>query len=67
MAQMCTSMTRECTGCMACQNDNDPIMHDYDGTPIYAGDYYYEIDGDIIHEDNLTDYCDQFKQEARHG
>lgn len=54
----------ECDGCMECQAE-DPVLYDYETEPIYAGDTYYEIMGDIVSEDGLHDYCDQFKRIAQ--
>ena len=62
MALTCVSGAKECNGCMACEGQ--PLKTDYFGDPIYEGDGYYEIDGDIIFEDNLCEYCERFKQYA---
>ena len=63
MAAICKSGFRECDGCMSCQS-NDPVYLDYENDPIYPGDTYYDIDGDIIQEDNIMDYLDRFRRVA---
>lgn len=65
MAMTCKTGARECDGCMACQESNDPVLYDWENEPIYPGETYYDILGEIVREDGIYDYCDQFKREAR--
>lgn len=62
MSLICISGTKECSGCMECQTETEPVMHDVFDTPIYPDDGYYTLEGEIVHEDNLRDYCERFKQ-----
>lgn len=40
-------------------------LKDIYGDPIYPGERYYEIEGDIISEDNITEYIkDRFGRYA---
>lgn len=62
MAMICVNGSRECTGCMACQSEPTPVGHCVTcKEPIYGPDDYYEIDGDLIHDDCLTDWAKQFR------
>lgn len=62
MAMVCVSGARECSGCMACQSGPSPIGKCVVcGGDIVALDDYYEIDGDLIHDDCLREWAKQFK------
>lgn len=50
-----TCMSRECDGCMRCQEPNVVLKSD-DGEPIYEGEEYFDIDGVIITPDELKQY-----------
>lgn len=63
MALSCIKGTKECDGCMDCQS-NEPVLYNYENEPIYEGDTFYYVFGDIVHEDSIYDYCDQFKRVA---
>lgn len=51
----CVNGAKECDGCMMCQEAR-VVMKADDGTPIYEGDTYYDIDGIIITEDGISEY-----------
>lgn len=55
MSFACVNGTKECDGCMRCQ-DPIEVMKAEDGTPIYEGDEYYDVEGIIIAEDNIREY-----------
>lgn len=63
MALTCISGMRECDGCGAC-SAKSPVMVDYSGDPIYSGDEFYEIEGRIVHENNILDFIDEFRHVA---
>ena len=50
-----TCMSRECDGCMRCQ-DPKVVLKSDDGEPIYEGEEYFDIDGVIITPDELEQY-----------
>ena len=52
---ICITGTKECDGCMMCQEAKEVLKAD-DGTPIYEGDTYYDVEGIIITEDGIRDY-----------
>lgn len=52
---MCISGAKECDGCMRCQEAQEVMKAD-DGTPIYEGDTYYDIEGIIITEEGIREY-----------
>lgn len=52
---LCYHMTKECNGCMKCREPKQ-VMESEEGTPIYAGDEYYEINGIILAEDDIERY-----------
>lgn len=64
MAYICVLGGGECIGCGDCKPEPKPAGEDVFGTEIYPDDYYYDIGGDIIAEDNIHDYLDQFKKLA---
>ena len=63
MAYQCRIGSGECIGCGACEEK--PVLEDDYGKPIYAGETYYEIDGDIICRENLWMWAEQFERKAR--
>ena len=38
-------------------------LEDVFGTYIYPGEDYYDIDGDVVHEDNLKEYFSNDRKE----
>lgn len=52
---MCYHMTKECDGCMKCQEPKQVLTAD-DGSPIYAGDEYFDIEGFILTEEGIQKY-----------
>ena len=55
---------RECDGSIACRGCNyfedKPLLEDDFGDPIYEGDEYYDIGGEIVCEDNLNQWAEKF-------
>ena len=66
MAMTCKNGARECGGCMACQNE-EPVLYDFDGDPIYEDETFYLIEGEYVSADNIMDFVDQYKMTARRG
>lgn len=60
MAYQCKMMSKECDGCGACEEK--PVMEDDYGTPIYEGDRYYDIDGEIVCRENLWKWAEEYEQ-----
>lgn len=62
MAMICVDGCRECTGCMKCQAEPELIgICEECGAEIYSGDDYYDIEGNLIHEDCLTGWAERFR------
>ncbi len=43
---MCRYSSKECYDCGICERE--PVLYDRDGEPIFDGERYYDIDGEII-------------------
>lgn len=52
---LCVNGCGECTGCGKCM-EQQPVMNDCSGNPIYEGDVYYNINGEIYSEDTLAEF-----------
>lgn len=61
MSFSCVHGGHECNGCMCCQPEPEPIGKCWCGEPIHADETRYEIGGEIIHEDCLKDWAEQYK------
>ena len=58
MAMICKTGTAECDGCGACFVDPKPIGRCAAcKCSILASEDHYDIDGDLLHEDCLTDWA----------
>lgn len=53
---------RPCIGCGVCEER--PVYEDQFGEPIYEGDKYYDIDGEIVSELNLERWAKRYRKEA---
>ena len=42
----------------------EPLFEDVFGTEVYEGDTYYDFDGELVFEDNLKRWVEQFEKEA---
>lgn len=62
MACRCIKVNRECDGCGEC--GLAPVKRDLYGSGIYLDEYYYDFNGDIVAEDNIDDYLEQFRKTA---
>jgi len=50
-----------CDGCGGCHREPEVIAHCAQcGDDIYAVEDYYEIDGEIIHEDCLREWAEKY-------
>lgn len=63
MAYQCKHGGGECDGCGSCKEK--PVLYDYKGAPIYAGEKYYDFGDDIVRQDNLSAWVKHFLCEAR--
>lgn len=62
MAQACIHGARECDGCGACWPE--PIIIgkcEACREDIQKGETHYNIDGDLIHDDCLTDWASKYR------
>ena len=63
MAYCCVcGMRAECNGCGEC--NAAPVLWDIYETPIYVDDEYYEIDGEVIAQENIEEWLSDFKKIA---
>lgn len=44
--------------------DEEVVLYDMYGSEIYEGDYYYDINGEIISEKNMGRWLKEYKHEA---
>lgn len=59
MAYMCKRITgKECDACGECEEQ--PILEDIYGDPIYAGDKYYYFGGEVVAWDNLLEWAGDY-------
>ena len=55
----------ECTGCMSCQKEPEPIGRCVQcGADIYPSDDHYNIEGELVCDDCLTDWARKYKVTA---
>jgi hypothetical protein len=54
---MCRISNRECDACGEC-GEGKPVLHAYNGEPIYEGEEYYCIEDEIICLDDLADWAE---------
>ena len=52
---VCVNGKKECNACGTCM-EYEPVMSDMNGIPIYEGEEYWEIDGDIYSIESLNLY-----------
>ena len=61
MSIACVKGGSLCDGCGACQGEAEVIGKcEHCGDDIYASEDYYEIEGEIIHEDCLREWAEKF-------
>lgn len=63
MAYQCIKWGGECDGCGSCQEEK-PVLYAYNGTEIYPGDEYYDIDGEIVDDQGLYDWARKYLRKA---
>lgn len=62
MAMSCVTLGRECSGCMSCEREAEVVgICEACREEIHAGDDYYDIEGDLLHEDCLLDWAWKYK------
>lgn len=52
---ICVNGTKECDGCMMCQEPKVVLKSD-EGEPIYEGDTYFDIGGMIVTQYELEQF-----------
>lgn len=58
----CRSGAHECDGCMACHSEPRAIAKcSVCGEDIVAGEDFYDIDGETIHDDCLREWAEQYR------
>lgn len=63
MAMICVKGGRECTGCMACQQEPQRIDKCcVCGEPVFDNECYYDVDGQIFHDGCEFDFLLQYKK-----
>ena len=66
MAMICVSGGRECDGCMACKASNAVGICEGCGMRIYEFEDYYDINGELVHEECLLDWAAQYVVGNKH-
>ena len=62
MAMICKNGARECDGCGSCFTDPKPIGRCAAcREPVYGDDDHYDIDGELVHWDCLSDWARKYK------
>lgn len=61
MAYMCINGSGECTGCGGCNQSAKVVGVCWCGSQIRADEDYYEIDGELIHDDCLHEWAQQYR------
>lgn len=62
MAMTCVTLGRECDGCMSCEREAEAVgICEACREEIRAGEDYYDIEGDLLHEDCLLDWAWKYK------
>lgn len=65
MAMTCINLARECDGCGACFKEPETIGRCAAcGQSVLADDDRYDIDGEIIHLDCLSDWARKYRVEV---
>lgn len=65
MAMTCVTLGHECDGCMNCEKEAEVV-----GTceacreEIREDETYYDIEGDLLHEDCLLDWAWKYRREG---
>lgn len=62
MAMSCATLGRECDGCLDCEKEAEVVgICEACREEIHAGEDYYDIEGDLLHEDCLLDWAWKYK------
>lgn len=63
MAMICGTLGRECNGCMLCEKEAEVVgICESCREEIHAGEDYYDINSDLLHEDCLLDWARKYKR-----
>lgn len=63
MAMICETLGRECDGCMSCKKEAEVVgICESCRKEIHAREYYYDIEGDLLHEDCLLDWAWKYRR-----
>lgn len=60
MSYPCRRGGSECDGCGACRQEPEVIGECFCGEEIFAGEDYYNIEGELVHECCLTEWAEQY-------
>ena len=62
MSMACVRGGRECDGCGACQSEPQSLdVCAACGEPVFAWEDRYDIEGEIIHSDCLSEWAEKYK------
>ena len=62
MAMICRNGARECDGCMACYPEPEIVGKcDGCGDEIHSDEDYFDINGELIHEDCLYSWAERYR------
>ena len=65
MALTCISQGRECNGCRNCETQAEIVgICESCRGEIRADETYYDIEGDLLHEECLLDWACKYRREA---
>ena len=65
MALTCISQGRECNGCRNCETQAEIVgICESCRGEIRADETYYDIEGDLLHEECLLDWAWKYSREA---
>lgn len=63
MAMICGTLGRECNGCMRCEKEAEIVgICESCREEIHAGEDYYDINGDLLHDDCLLNWARKYRR-----
>ncbi len=62
MAMSCVHGGKACDGCMSCQVSEELGVCAECGEAIAYGEDYYDIEGELLHEDCLREWAEKFRR-----
>lgn len=62
MSFPCIRGKHECDGCMLCEKPAKVVGHcEACHEEIYAGEEYYDIEGELVHDDHLREWAEKYR------